>query len=201
MNAYIAFHGPKRLAAGDLSRIATAVKDHFRDETVQDLLVFDARSHVVDIDFRGNLQHVLLNLPPEPQQPESVSEQSPSDTQRGPGRPKLGVIAKEVTLLPRHWDWLSTQPGGASVALRKLVEEARRANADKDRLRAAQEISYRFMSTMLSNEANFEEASRALFAGQRDRFTELIAPWPDDLREHLAALADASFAVEKGDQA
>ncbi len=67
---------------------------------------------------------------------------------RGRGRPKLGVVAREVTLLPRHWDWLNAQPGGASVALRKLVEQARRANGDADRARAAREAAYHFMSAM-----------------------------------------------------
>ena len=108
---------------------------------------------------------------------------------RGRGRPKLGVVAREITLLPRHWEWLGTQPGGASVALRKLVEEARRANGDVDRARAAKEAAYRFMSTMAGNLAGFEEASRALFADDRRRFVGLIAGWPDDIRDHVVKLA------------
>src|SRR5579863_6549713 len=122
-----------------------------------------------------------------------VSDESahPSDASapRGRGRPKLGVVAREVTLLPRHWDWLASQPGGASVALRKLVEEARRANGDRDRHRAARDAAYHFMSAMAGNFNGFEEASRALFADDRGRFGELIAAWPDDIRDHIVALA------------
>jgi hypothetical protein len=99
-----------------------------------------------------------------------------------------------VTLLPRQCDWLNAQPGGASVALRKLVEEARRGSDGKDRTRLAQEALYRFMSTLAGNEAGFEEAARALFAGDRRLFAALIGLWPKDLRAHAEKLADAAFA-------
>jgi hypothetical protein len=101
------------------------------------------------------------------------------------------VIAREVTLLPRHWDWLATQPGGASIALRKLVEEARRASTGKDRLRQAQEAAYRFMSAMAGDLAGFEEATRALFANDRAGFGACVAQWPADIREYAERLASA----------
>ena len=101
------------------------------------------------------------------------------------------MVAREVTLLPRHWEWLNAQPGGASVALRKLVDEARRANGDRDRQRAARDAAYHFMSAMAGNLRNFEEASRALFADDRRRFTGLIASWPADIRDHVVKLAYA----------
>jgi hypothetical protein len=104
------------------------------------------------------------------------------------------VVGREVTLLPRHWDWLNAQPGGASVALRKLVDQARRANESRDAIRAAQESAYRFMSAMAGNEANFEEALRALFAGDRAKFLAMIDAWPIDVRDHSAKLAAAAFA-------
>lgn len=106
---------------------------------------------------------------------------------RGRGRPKLGVVAREVTLLPRHWEWLAAQPGGASVALRKLVEEARRSQSG--RARQAQERAYHFMNAMAGDLPGFEEATRALFAGDREGFAERIAGWPTDVREHAAWLA------------
>jgi uncharacterized protein len=102
-------------------------------------------------------------------------------------------VAREVTLLPRHWEWLATQPGGASVALRKLVEQARVANQGKDRQRRAQESAYRFLSAMAGNEAGFEEATRALFGGKAERFAAVIEGWPIDLREHVKKLAGAAF--------
>ena len=115
---------------------------------------------------------------------------------RGPGRPKLGVVAREVTLLPRHWEWLAQQSGGASVALRKLVDEARRTGEDRDRVRQAQEAAYRFMSAMAGNKANYEDAIRALFAGEAARFEDLIAEWPADVRRHAAKLAERAFDRE-----
>jgi uncharacterized protein len=100
------------------------------------------------------------------------------------------VVAREVTLLPRHWEWLSAQPGGASVALRKLVDEARRANSDRDRSRVARDAAYYFMSAMAGDLANFEEAARALFANDRRRLAALIAGWPDDIRDHIVKLVE-----------
>ena len=110
---------------------------------------------------------------------------------RGRGRPRLGVVAREVTLLPRHWDWLGLQPGGASVALRRLVEEARRASGDRDRVRAAQDAAYCFISAIAGNLPGFEEAARALFAYDRRRFADLIAGWPEDVRDYAIQLAFA----------
>ena len=125
-----------------------------------------------------------------------------TDTLRAPiridrvvaGRPRLGVVAREVTLLPRHWEWLSAQPGGASVALRKLVEEARRVKAPEDRRREAQESAYRFMTVMAGNEPGFEEALRALYSEDRERFEMYSAAWPKDVREHARELAGAAFS-------
>lgn len=116
----------------------------------------------------------------------------PAETpeRRGRGRPKLGVVSREVTLLPRHWEWLAAQPGGASVALRKLVEQARRDNADKDRSRRASERAYHFISAMGGDFPGFEEATRALFAGDLAGFAERTAVWPEDVRDHALRLAD-----------
>jgi hypothetical protein len=114
---------------------------------------------------------------------------------RGAGRPKLGVVAREVTLLPRHWEWLNRQPGGASVTLRKLVEEARRSGADRDRVRNAQEVTYRFLLAIAGNLPGYEEAMRALFASRRERFEELLAAWPPDIREHALHLAAEAFPI------
>ena len=105
------------------------------------------------------------------------------------------MVAREVTLLPRHWDWLGMQPGGASVALRKLVDEARRNSGDKDRIRKAQEAAYRFMSAMSGNLPGFEEAARALFAYDPRRFGDLIATWPEDVRDHAIRLAFADLGA------
>jgi hypothetical protein len=128
-----------------------------------------------------------------PDEPADKAQAGAERTPRSVGRPKLGVVAREVTLLPRHWDWLNLQPGGASVALRKLVEEARRVNAGRDAARAAREVAYRVMSAIAGHEAGFEEASRALFAGDGARFAEHTAAWPPDVRTYLNGLAAPSW--------
>jgi uncharacterized protein len=131
-------------------------------------------------------QQVDLDLRDAPAEPEAAA---PASDPRGRGRPKLGVVAREVTLLPRHWDWLNAQPGGASVALRKLVELARRDNAEIDRRREARDAAYRFASAIAGDLPGFEDASRALFAGDRARFEQLVAAWPKDIARHACWLA------------
>lgn len=112
------------------------------------------------------------------------------------GRPRLGVVAREVTLLPRHWEWLAQQPGGASAALRRLVDEARRTHATRDGWRQAKERAYRFMSAIAGGFAGFEEASRALFAHDAAAFALSMAAWPPDVQAHLTWLARDAFAPE-----
>lgn len=178
-----AFVGHRRLVSGPLHEVALAVRCATERELAEPILIYDdSTGVVVDIDTRGSDADVLARLSPAAEEP------------RGRGRPKLGVVAREVTLLPRHWDWLNAQPGGASVALRKLVEEARRANGDRDRARSTQEAAYRFMSAMAGDLPGFEEAARALFASDRMRFTALIATWPDDIRDYAVKLAFADRA-------
>jgi hypothetical protein len=191
-SAYIAFQGDRRIASGDLREVARAAKQMLDRRDDASILVFDgASSGPIEIDFRGTVEEVLARLPDVTRGP-VASDDTPS-APRGPGRPKLGVVAREITLLPRHWDWLAQQPGGASVAIRRLVEEARRTGEDKDRLRQAREAAYRFMSAIAGNKPHYEDAIRALFAGDPVRFEELIAGWPADVRDHTARLAERAF--------
>jgi hypothetical protein len=179
---FIAFVGQRLIAAGGRREVARAAwTAHQAGETR--LIVLDAaESRPVELDLRGDLETALARLPAEPE-PE----------RRGPGRPKLGVVAREVTLLPRHWERLATQPGGASVALRKLVEDARRSKSGEDRKRHAQGVALRFMTTMAGNLAGYEDATRALFAGDQPRFNALTEPWPADIRDHARRLAAGAF--------
>lgn len=188
---YIAFEGERRIASGDLQAVARAAKQTLDQRRDASVLIFNgSTSKPVDLDFRGGLEDVLARLPAPNDNAPAEPELPPN---RGPGRPKLGVVAREVTLLPRHWEWLAQQAGGASVAIRKLVEEARRGGDDKDRIRRAQEAAYRFMSAMAGNRPHFEEATRALFAPDPVRFKALIAGWPADIRDHAAKLAERAF--------
>src|SRR5258708_28278026 len=173
--AYIAFEGDRRIASGDLRSVARAAKKLLEQRKDASILVFDdGTSGPIDLDFRGSVEEVLERLPVIADAPATENEAALS-TPRGPGRPKLGVVAREVTLLPRHWEWLAQQAGGASVAIRKLVEEARRSGDDKDRIRQGQEAAYRFMSAMAGNKPHFEEATPALVAPDPVRFQEVIA--------------------------
>jgi hypothetical protein len=187
---YIAFEGTRRIAAGSLAAVAAATRTVLHRGEAGPVLVFDARtSEPVEIDVRGSKAEVVARAvedaaPPTPEEP------------RGPGRPKLGVVPREVTLLPRHWDWLAQQPGGASAALRRLVEEARRSHAGRDGARQAKERAYRFMSALAGGFEGFEEASRALFAHDAEAFAQRISHWPPDVRAHLAWLARDAFAPE-----
>jgi uncharacterized protein len=177
---FTAFIGFRRLASGALDQVALAAKKAIDRGTQQPVLIYnDSTGRAIDIDSRGSDAEILARL----------TRPAPSILPRGRGRPKLGVVAREVTLLPRHWQWLGSQPGGASVAIRKLVETARRANHEVDQRRQRQEAAYHFMSAMAGNLANFEEASRALFADDRERFNELVGSWPSDVRDHAAKLA------------
>jgi hypothetical protein len=192
---YIAFDGDRRIAAGDLREIAGAAKATLDRRADASVLIFDDHtSRPVDLDFRGTVDDVLARLPVADGVARTANDvELESTPNRGPGRPKLGVVAREITLLPRHWEWLAQQPGGASVAIRKLVEEARRNGEHKDRIRAGQEAAYRFMSAMAGNKPHFEDAVRALFAPDPARFATLIAEWPADVRDHAARLADRVF--------
>jgi len=185
---FTAFVGPQRLASGPLAEIALAVMKASRKAMAEPIIIFDdATGRPIDLDLRGTERDVVARLP-QPAPAPATDDATPAEP-RGRGRPKLGVVAREVTLLPRHWEWLGAQPGGASVALRKLVEEARRSSGDRDRARAARDAAYHFMSVMAGNLAGFEEAARALFADDRRRFGGLIAGWPNDIRDHIARLA------------
>ena len=184
---FTAFAGQRRLANGPITIVALAVK-RAEPRASEPLLIFsDATGRAVDFDLRGSEQDVLARLAK--LAPAASADAGQPSEPRGRGRPKLGVVAREVTLLPRHWEWLSAQPGGASVALRKLVDDARRASGDRDRARLARDTAYHFMSAMAGNLAHFEEAARALFADDRRRFTSLIADWPADIRDHVVKLA------------
>lgn len=172
-----AFAGPRRIAAGLLTDVAVSAKAALTADPLATVLVFDdATGRVIDLDLRGGAEEVATRY-------------APAAVPRSRGRPRLGVVAREVTLLPRHWEWLNAQPGGASQALRRLIDEARRADNGRTVRRQAQETAYRFMSAMAGNFAGFEEASRALFADDRPGFEAETASWPEDIRLHARQLA------------
>lgn len=194
----VAFVGPRCIARGPLAEVALVAKT--ADPGEAPLHVFDpATGDVIDLDLRGDAVEILQRL--RERSEETTARPHRSDTgapvrKRGRGRPKLGVVSREVTLLPRHWDWLAAQPGGASQALRRLVDEARRRDGGETEKRAAREAAYRFMATMAGNLPGFEEATRALFANDRAGFARHVAGWPEDVR---AFAQNRAFGVPEGD--
>lgn len=183
--ACTAFAGDCLIASGAPSLVVAAVKA--AHDAGQGVLVFgDADARPVEFDLRGDLEAVLARLPSEPVE------------KRGPGRPRLGVTAREVTLLPRHWDWLAAQQGGASVALRKLVEGALREAEGPDRVRRSREAAYRFMTAVAGDKPGYEEATRMLFAGDWAAFDMAIQDWPKDVRDYAAGLAEGGWRNGQG---
>ena len=188
----VAFAGTRRIATGPLPEVARRVRARLDAAETAPVLVFDDETAAtVDIDLRGTPDDVAARIVAE------ASPPPPGPRTAGPGRPKLGVVSREVSLLPRHWEWLADQSGGASAALRRLVEEARRASVDTDRVRRAREAAYRFLHVMAGDLPGFEEASRALFADRFDDLAALAAGWPRDVRDHALSLA-ARIGAEDG---
>lgn len=185
---YTAFADSKKIASGNVLDVAAKVKKYLMKETKSQVLIFDdSNSAQVEIDFRGTPENVTRRLE------NLIAESTDPSKKPGPGRPKLGVTAKEVTLLPDHWEWLARQPGGASVTLRKLVEEAKKKNHSKDLLRQAQEAAYKFMTVMAGDLPQYEEALRALYAGEAKKFEKMISAWPKDIQEHSLLLAKTAL--------
>lgn len=179
---FTAFRGQTLVAHGDLVTVASAVAGLPQGAAI---ILDDATGHAVDLDLRGGPEAAVAEHRARAGAPLQPTPRP------GRGRPRLGVVAREVTLLPRHWDWLARQPGGASAALRRLVEDARRESAGADGARATQEALYRAMSTLAGNAPGFEEASRALFAGDSARLDAIISSWPADVATYIRRLAAA----------
>ena len=186
LQTYSVFAGERLLLSGPLVEILRGTKQYIDERERQDgdpsVLIFeDETGRQVDFDFRGTPEEVLAHAVRPPRV--------------GPGRPRLGVVGREVSLLPRHWDWLEGQPGGASAALRRLVDEARKRNPAQQRVRQAIDATYRFMTALAGDRPGYEEATRALYAGDRDRFASLIAAWPRDIVRHIEQLGRDYFSA------
>ncbi len=180
-STYTAFLGATLLASGALAKVLPAVKARFEQDQGAPTLIFDDRTgRQVDFDLRGTLPDVLARAIPE-------------RARIGPGRPKLGVVAREISLLPRHWAWLEEQPNGASAAIRRLVDEARKKDPGEHRTRMAIDATGRFLSAMAGNLPGYEEATRALYGRDAQRFAELVRDWPNDIRLHAERLVRDAF--------
>jgi hypothetical protein len=181
---YTAFAGVRRVAAGALRDVLPVLKQRFDEDRSELVLVFELETgRQVDFDLRGSLADVL----------EGAARAQP----RGPGRPRLGVTSREVSLLPRHWDWLEQQPQGISGSLRRLVEQAIKLQPGQERARRTRAALSRFLSSMAGDRPHYEEATRALFAGDIARFAALVERWPKDIREYAVRQARAAERADK----
>lgn len=197
-DTYTAFHGTLALGSGSLGTVALAAHRALaRDPTAVVTLIHHGSGRPVDLDLRGTEAEVVARHAAPDASP--AAPDADASRPRGRGRPRLGVVAREVTLLPRHWQWLATQPGGASAALRRLVEQARKSGDAADGRRRAGERAYKFMSAIAGHQPGFEEAARALFAGDGRAFAACTARWPKDVRAHLGELARGAFTAPAED--
>lgn len=203
-----AFADTRCVASGDVADVAVALKALAETGDASAILVFDDETaEPVELDLRGSASDVAARHAASVSAGAASADSSLADAAptaqpavapapRSPGRPKLGVVAREVTLLPRHWEWLAQQPGGASVTLRKLVEQARKQGSTAERARTARDATYRFAVAIAGNEPGFEEAMRALYAGDRTAFDARTDAWPPDVRDYARKTAADAFAPE-----
>lgn len=181
---YTAFAGTRRIAAGNRDIILSEVKQYSDTNDDRVLIFEDMTGKQVDFDFSGSIDDVL--------------ERGRARIVRlGPGRPKLGVVGREVSLLPRHWEWLEDQPNGISAAIRRLVDEARKREPGTQRARRLRDGIARFMWSMGGDLPNFEEATRSLYGEADAPLETLIATWPDDVRDHVLRLAAEVRRLER----
>lgn len=172
--SFICFSGPNQIAAGSLAEVALAAWHFTYANPAASTLTFDRKTgKVVDLNLSGASRDIADRYEPKIVAPAKR------------GRPKLGVVAREITLLPRHWEWLAQQPGGSSVALRRLVDAARKTRTAEDQSRESIAAAYSFMSAIAGDFAFFEEASRALFAHEFAKLKKITTNWPKDIRNEL----------------
>lgn len=187
--SYTAFEDTKLIICGSLDEVALKIKKRLKLKPSASILIFsDSTGKEMDLDLRGSEAEILDRL--KVFITTSMHEQPVST---GPGRPKLGVVPREVSLLPRHWEWLATQSGGASSTLRRLVDEARKNSSAKEQTKESQERTHKFMTALAGDLKNYEEALRALYAKDKKAFFSFIKEWPDDIKEYIKKLSTETW--------
>ncbi len=185
---YTAFDGSQVFAKGSLTEVVKKIKTAIGKSANNSILIFsDTTGRTMDFNFQGSEKDVSKRL-------EVYVAEEPSVVPAGPGRPKIGVVSREVSLQPRHWEWLATQSGGASATLRLLVEHAKKKGEGTLNTKQAQERTYKFMSVMGGDLPGYEEALRALYKSDEKTFASHISKWPEDIRTFTEQLAESVFA-------
>jgi len=179
---YTAFGDNRLIASGPLPFVLAATKQHLATKAAPVFIFNDETGKVADFDMSGTVEEV-------------VARHSPPSPKSGPGRPRLGVVGREISLLPRHWDWLEEQPNGASAAIRRLIDEARKREPGTQRERRMRDATARLMWAMAGDLPNFEEATRALYADDAERMEALMSAWPIDVRDHILTRVRTTAAL------
>ncbi len=174
-DTFTAFYGNTQIATGLLADMLSKTTSFLQEKQAsrndsETLLIFNERTGgQIDFDLRGSIEDILERALPK----------------RSAGRPKLGVTSREITLLPRHWQWLESQAKSASASLRLLVEEAMKQDGGEADIKKNLAVTDRIMMTMAGDLAHFEEASRALNQRNVERFEDSVASWPEDIKQYL----------------
>ncbi len=197
---YTAFAGDQLLVTDTLKEMLLRTKAYLDGPAALEVLIFeDQTGRQIDFDFRGTPDDVLARLGSHPL---FCTVPDPSKAPSGPGRPRLGVVCREVSLLPRHWEWLEKQSGGSSAALRRLVDEARKREPEKEDVGALRDAAGKFMLALAGNLPHFEEVTRALYAGDYGQAGALTEDWPKDIAAHAVRLmARCAQAEEQSSRA
>jgi hypothetical protein len=167
---YTAFSGTHWLCTGTLAEVLPAALKQGHEGV---LIFEDQTGKQQDFDFRGTADEVVAKAAPA------------IEPRTGPGRPKLGVVSREISLLPRHWEWLELQPQGASAAIRRLVDQARQSDGGAAELRWTVQAIGRIMTTVAGNLPGFEEALRSLYANRFEELRTGIEAWPEGIRDYI----------------
>lgn len=178
----IAFQGQNQITRASALDVALLIKDEQNQPDSAPVLLFDADTgRQLDLDISGSVQDIERRYGRPSTEPEAA-ESGQADQEKRRGRPKLGVVGKEITLLPRHWEWLEQQRGGASATLRRLIDQARKELSGQEQVRQSQDAAQRFMTALAGNLPGYEEAVRALYARNKAQFDKETANWPTDIR-------------------
>ncbi len=190
MTDYLAFDGHTALISSNLLAVARHLKQHQESGNLTPVLIFDEDTgRQMDIDISGSDKDLLARF-----DEDSANDSGSEAAKPGKrGRPKLGVVGREVTLLPRHWKWLDSQRGGASGTLRRLIDQARKQSSQADEVRNAQDSTNRFISAIAGDLPGFEDATRALYSGNEAAFKEQVKHWPKDVRKQALKFASGAF--------
>ncbi len=194
IRTYTAFESGERIAHGALDEVVLTVKRRMgRAEHGPALVFSDETGNTMDFNFQGGEKDVLKRLEVFVRADAGDASQPAEAT--GPGRPRLGVVSREVSLLPRQWEWLAAQSGGASAVLRRLVDDAKRKSGEGVSIKQAQERTYKFLHALAGDLQGYEEALRALYKKDAKGFAQRMDGWPKDVKTHAAKLAGPVFAA------